>query len=275
MFIGYAGLLVIGAGLLLLDLVLLAILVVGVVGALWIAVSRSEKAFGQVIGIDERRRTARSVPVRVAYDTPTGRFEIDGAFRSPYLGEQVPVRYRSSHPEQATTVRSARFWRMAMVAVPALAVTAALAVGMIIGADWYFGHSHPQLQAPLGGGSFALALALLSGAAAVDRYQALVRWRRMAQADGKILRHADEPEPDEQDCVLISFPTQAGEENEFWTEPDAPAAVGDIVTVYYNPKKPAATATLKTEKHSGVPALYCAAFALIFGVLGILAFSML
>lgn len=269
------GLLIIGGVVLAIDMLVALMLAVGVPMAIWLSVSRTGKTVGEIVEIGERRPRGRA-RVRVAYYTPEGRFETRSTCERPQLGEQVPVRYRPGKPSQASITLSVRFWRQMIIAIPVVAVAGALSIGMITGGVWYFTGSHAQLQDPLSGGSFVLLLAFGCGALAVNRWTMLLRWHRMVRTDGELLRYEEPSGADDgPGRVLIAFQSADGHE-EFRARAGAVlAGVGDTVTVYYNPDKPAASATVDEASDVRNYAIASTLLALIFGALGVFAVTML
>lgn len=268
------GFLVFGGIVLAIDLVF-GVFVIGIViVALWAAVSPTRKTTGEVVEIT-KGRTALGTRVRVAYCTPDGRFETGASVQRPRLGEQLVVRYNPGKPERASTTTAARIWRPLAVAIPAIAVFGALSVGMIISSVWYFTGNHASLRNPVGGGSFFLAFALLSGLAAALQYRAMWKSRRMTRTDGEILQHVDEPKPGtgQVSGIRISFQAADGDKEEFWAQANVPGGVGDRVAVYYDPEKPAATATVETAKDHRHTAFISTTFTLVFLAVTVLALT--
>lgn len=269
------GLLIIGGVVLAIDMVVAVMLAVGVPMGFWLAVSRTGRTVGEIIEIGERRPRGRA-RVRVAYYTPEGRFETRSTYQRPQLGAQVPVRYRPGRPSQASTTSLVRFWRQMIIAIPVVAVVGALSIGMITSSVWYFTGSHAELQGPLSGGSLVLLLAFGCGAVAVNRWTVLLRWHRMVRTDGELLRY-EEPSGTSHGPgrVLIAFQSATGEE-EFWARAGTVlAGVGDTVTVYYTPDKPATSATVEEASDVRNYAIAGTVLALIFGALGVFAITML
>lgn len=266
-----AGLIVIGGIALLIDLVFALFAVVTVLLAFLVLVSPRKRTTGEVIDIG-KGRTALGTRVRVAYYTPDGRSEIDASVQRPRLGQQLSVRYKPGQPERASTVSAASFGSRLVGIIPAVAVFGALAYGMVISGVWYFTRSHTSLQAPVGGGSFFLAFALLFALAAVRQYSGLLRRHRMTLTQGEILRRVDEPKPgtDEVRGVLVSFKTTEGETEEFWAQSNVSGKRGDSTDVYYDPGQPGETATVETARERRGTALTCTAFTVFFGICAVL-----
>lgn len=266
------GLLVVGGIVSVIVLMVGVMVAVGVVVALWAAVSPTTKTTGEVVRIGNGR-SARGTRVRVAYYTTDGRFESDAYVQRPRLGEQIPVRYNPRKPDRANAATVAQLWCQLAVMIPVVAVFGVLAAGMIISSVWYFTGSHPRLQESVGGVSLFFTFTLVCGFGAVLQYRAMWKWRRMARTDGMILQHIDEPEPgtDEVSGILISFQTETGEEEEFWAQASVPGNAGDSVPVYYDPRKPDATATVETAKDHRHTAFVATTFTLVFGAVAVLA----
>jgi hypothetical protein len=258
LFLVYALLVIIAAVMLLIDLVAAAALALALGRAVPLAAGGTETT-GRVARISSRR-PGRRARVRVAYDTPAGTFETGGSSQRPRIGEPKPVRYDPARPARATTM--VRPGRAAAGGIPVVLAVAALSAGMITGSAWYFAGVHGHAQLPLGGGCFILALALGTGYYACSRYAELAGWRRMAQAEGTV-RRFDEHGPGGP-AVLISFQSAAGRE-EFWARAGTvAAAVGDAVTVYYDPAKPASSATVQTAADVRAYAVGSTVLALVF-----------
>ncbi|MBO0805107.1 MAG: DUF3592 domain-containing protein [Nocardiopsaceae bacterium] len=259
MFITSAVTLVLGALLLVIDLYYGALLVLTTSLAAWSAV-RGTRATGQVVGVTDRR-PGQPAKVRIAYETPGGRFEATARSPRTRIGEPVTVWYRPDRPAKA--IAQNRPWRRAAIGLPITLVLAASSVGMLAGSAWYFAGTHPQLQLPVSTGSFALAGALACYYLACNRYALLLRWRRMARADGTVTRQdAQRRKP----RFLISFEAADGTE-EFWARAaSVRAGVGDTVTVHYDPGKPATSATVQTAATVRSVAIKSTACALAFTV---------
>lgn len=259
------GFLVFGGIVLAIDLIF-GVFVGGIViVTLWATLSPTRKTTGEVVEIS-KGRTALGTRVRVAYYTPDGRFETSASVQRPRLGEQLAVRYNPGKPARASIAAASRVWRPMAIMIPMIVVFGALAIGMIISSVWRFAGNHAALQNPVGGGSFFLTFALLSGLAAVLQYRAMWKWRRMTRTDGKILQHIDEPKPgtDETSGILISFQTAEGDEEEFWAQANVPGDAGESVAVYYDPEKPAATATVATARDHRHTAFISTTFTVVF-----------
>ncbi|HEX3960159.1 MAG TPA: DUF3592 domain-containing protein [Trebonia sp.] len=130
--------------------------------------------------------------------------------------------------------------------LPMALATAVLAVGVIIGSVWYFAGVHSNAQASLAGGCTGLAVALWSGYYACGWYVVLLRWgRHMTTAPGTV-RRFDDHAPAGGPGIHLSFKAAGGRED-FWARAGSvPAGVGDTVTVYYDPARPAESATVQT-----------------------------
>jgi Protein of unknown function (DUF3592) len=231
----YTWALVVGALVLLVDL-LLAFVGAAVLGKAVRLAVRGTEVTGHVVHVRERRRR---VGVRVAYETPAGKFETGGTSQRSQLGEPMTVRYDPVRPARATTW----IWpaRKAATGIPMMLAVAAASGGMILGSAFYFAGVHSSLQAPLVGGGFTLGIALIAAGYARDKYAELLRWRRMVQAPGRIKRFNERAT----NGVLISFESADGRQ-EFWARTGSVVArVGDTVTVYYDPSKPAWSATVE------------------------------
>jgi hypothetical protein len=268
-FVAYAGLLVIGALLLAIALFAAVLLALAVPTAMRLA-TRGAEATGHVVG-SEGRRPGGGTRVRVAYETPGGRFETRGTSYVSGLGVPVPVRYDPAKPARATTLT--RPGRRAITTIPVVLAVAAVSAGMIVGSAWYFAGVHSRLQAPLAGGCFALALALGFGFYACRRYAELLGWRRMVSAEGTV-RRFDEHAPGGPG-ILISF-EPAGGRAEFWARAGSVlAGVGDQVTIRYDPAKPSTTATVQTPSDIRAYALGGTVLTLIMAGLSVFAISQL
>lgn len=266
------ALLIIGVPLLIIDLVVGALLLGVVALALWIT-ARGTKTTGEVVRIGEKRGSGRYTRFRVSYVTPDGNFETGGISERPQLGEPVTVRYHRSRPSVATT--ETRPWRRAFTGVPVVLAVAAVSAGMIVSAVWYFNGSYPQLQEPLGGASFAFALAFACGYYATNRCALLLGWRRMVQTEGKVLRGEPSSRANGPVRVLISFQSAEGHE-EFRAPANAVhAELGDTVTVYYDPARPIATATVHNAGSVRSGMLGSMVLTLVFGALGVFAVTLL
>jgi hypothetical protein len=262
-FITYAALLVIGVILLPADLFIGVVLVTGVTSALWLA-ARGVETAGRVTQV-EPRRPGRSARVLVVYETPGGKFHVDGTSQRPHIGEPVPVRYHPARPAFATTLT--RPWRRTLVGIPTVLAILAASIGMVTSAVWYFGGSHSKLQVPLAGASSLGALALAFAYYAAGRYAELLRWRRMMRADGTV-RRFNENSP-VGPGILISFESADGPE-EFWARAGSVlVGVGDAVTVYYDPARPARSATVHTVGDVRAYAIASTVIALGLGALAI------
>lgn len=269
MLVAYAGLLVIGALILAIDLFTAVLLILAVATAVRLA-TRGTQTTGHVVR-EERRRPGGRARVRVAYETPGGRFETSAISDRQRLGDPIPVRYDPAKPGRATTVTQPR--HPVVTGIPVVLAVAALSAGMIIGSAWYFAGEHNRLQAPLAGGCFALALALICGYYASGRYAELLRWRRMVRADGTV-QLFDERAPGGP-AILISFESARGRE-EFWARAaTVPAGVGDRVAIHYDPAKPARTATVQTPSDIRAYALGGTILTLIMAALSVFAISQL
>lgn len=239
MFITYAVLLVIGGVLLVADLFIGVVLVTGVTVALWLA-ARGVETAGRVTLV-EPRRPGRAARVQVAYETPGGKFQTEGTAQRPQVGEPVPVRYHPARPARATTLT--RPWGRALAGIPTVLAVLAVSIGMVTSASWYFSGSHTRLQEPLAGASFTGALALAFACYAAGRYKVLLRWRRMVQVDGKVMRFSEKSPVGP--GILISFASADGRE-EFWARAGTvTAGTGDAVAVYYDPARAATSATVQ------------------------------
>lgn len=267
------ALLIVGVPLLVIDLVI-GVLLAGVVsGASWLAI-RGTKTTGEIVRIGEKQGTGRYTRFRASYVTPEGTFETGGITERPQLGEPVDVRYHRSRPSFATT--ETRPLRQAVTGVPMVVLVAVVGIGMIVSAIWFFSGSHTQLQLPMAGASFSFALMLAFAYYATSRYTMLLGWRHMVQTEGKVLRH-DEPPAGKDGPVrlLISFQSADGDEEFRAAASTVHARAGDNVTVYYDPSKPAATATVQDAPKVRSAALGSTAFAVLFGALGVIAIVML
>lgn len=263
MFLYNAFLLVLGVVLLLIDLFAGAVLILAVSLSVPLVLGGTEVT-GHVVTI-ERSRPGRPARVRVAYQTPGGTFETTGSTRNPRIGEPKTVRYNPARPARATTMT--RPGRTAAIGIPIVLIIAGLSAGMIIGSVWYFAGVHRQLQTRLGFGSMLLTFALGAGWYAVTQYGKVLRWRRMAQAAGKVKRFTEHSPVGP--GILISFDS-AGSENEFWARAGSvPAGVGDTVTVYYDPGKPATSATVDTAATVRTQAIGATVLTLIMVVIGV------
>jgi Protein of unknown function (DUF3592) len=268
-FITYVALFVIGGILLVADLFIGAVLVTNVSGALWLAM-RGVETTGRVTLVEERR-PGSAAQVQVAYDTPGGTFRTEGRSQRPQLGGQIPVRYHPAKPAFATTLT--RPWRRTLVGIPTVVAVMAASVGMVTSAVWYFHGSHTSLQVPLAGASFLGALALASAYGSAGRYAALLRWRRMVQADGKVLRFSEKSPVGP--GILVSFTSADGRE-EFWARAGSvDVGSGDTVAVYYDPAKAATSATVQTARDVRAIAIAGTVFTLAFGALAIFSLTRL
>jgi hypothetical protein len=269
LFLVYALILILAALILLIDLVAAAALAVALARAVPLAL-RGREATGRVVKI-ESRRPGRTARVRVAYETPGGTLETGGTSQRPRLGEPKAVRYDPARPARATTlVRPAR---TAAAGIPVILVAAALSAGMITGSAWYFASVHSHARLPLAGGCFTLACALATGYYAWGQYAELLRWRRMVQAAGKVKRF-NEHAPGGPG-ILISFESADGRE-EFWARAGSVAAgVGDTVTVYYDPAKPASSATVQTAADVRAHAIGGTVVALVFAAVTVMALAVI
>jgi hypothetical protein len=252
----YAGLLAVGALIMLLDLLAALGLAIAVGRAVQLALHGTEVT-GHVTAI--RRRPGRGAGVRVDYETRAGRFETGGTSQRPRPGEPMTVRYDPARPGRATTML--RPARTAVISMLVVLVVAAVSAAMIVGSVFYFGHVHSGLQVPLAGGGGVLALALATAYYAGGQLAELFRWGRMVQAPGKIKRF-DEHAPGGPG-ILITFDSGDGRE-EFWARAGSVlASVGDTVTVYYDPAKPAGSATVATAADVRVHAITGTVIALV------------
>lgn len=266
-----AILLVYGGVLLVVDLFVGVLLAATVPIALWIAVQGTQVT-GEVVSVGERS-AGGSTRVRVSYTTAGGNFETRGTTRRPHLGAQVPVRYHRSRPEVATTMIHPLRW--AVVGLPTVLVIAAVSIGMLTSAVWYFSGSHTQLQEPLGGGSFMFGIALACGYYAAKRYALFLHWHRMVQAEGKVRRYKEPAGSKGSGRILISFQSASGHE-EFWVQAgSAPSRVGDTIMVYYDTDRPADTATVQEAFDVRSGALYSTGFAVLAAALGVWALTAL
>lgn len=266
-----AVLLAFGLILLLAALFAGVLLVTAVPVALWVA-AQGDETVGDVVSIGQRAAWG-GTRVRLSYGTPSGTFETNGTVQRPQADTQVPVRYRRSRPAIATTLLHPVRW--AMVGIPTVLVAALVSVGMITSAVWYFSGSHAQLQQPLGGGSFMLGIAIVCGYYAAKRCAVVLRWHRMVQAEGKVRRYKEPPGTRGSGRILISFQSAEGNE-EFWARAGgAPSKVGDAVTVYYDPARPADTATVQAASDVRSGAFFSAGFAVLAAALGVWAISAL
>lgn len=266
MFIIYAGLLIIGAPLFLVDLFFVVVGVTGVTRALWL-VARGVDATGRVTLVDPRA-PGMSTKVTVAYETPGGKFHVDGRTkRQLHLGDQMAVRYHPDKPAFATTLLSP--WKRTFIGIPTVLLILAMSGGMVTSAMWYFRGTHTSLQLFLGEGSFLGLIALASVYGAAIQYAALWRWRSRVKVDGKAVRF------DEKRGILVSFESADGPE-QFW-EPAGSVDIGssDDVTVYYDPDWPATSATLRNAYGVQTMAIWWTVFALIAGPLAIFALTQL
>ena len=256
MFFIYAGLLVVGALILLLDLLAALGLATALSRAAQLA-RRGTAVTGHVVQIRQRR--GRGAGVRVAYETKEGRFETGGTSQRPRLGEPMTVRYDPARPARATTMLRPAL--RALIAIPVMLAVAAVSAAMIVGSVFYFAHVHSGLQVALAGGGGVLALALATAYYAGGQLAELFRWGRMVQAPGKIKRF-DEHAPGGPG-ILISFDSGDGRE-EFWARAGSVlAGVGDTVTVHYDPAKPAGSATVATAADVRVHAIAGTVIALV------------
>jgi Protein of unknown function (DUF3592) len=238
-FVIYAGLLTVGALILLLDLFAALGLAIALSRAGQLA-RRGTAVTGHVAAI--RQRPGRRAGVTVAYETKEGKLETGGTSQRPRLGAPMTVRYDPSRPSRATTML--RPARTAAIAIPVTLVVAAVSAAMIVGSVFYFAHTHSGLQIPLAGGGGVLALALATAYYAGGQLAELLRWGRMVQASGKVKRF-DEHAPGGPG-ILISFDSGDGRQ-EFWARAGSVLAkVGDTVTIHYDPAKPAGSATVST-----------------------------
>jgi hypothetical protein len=269
LFLVFAVLVVLGALTLLTDLLVGALLIIALGRAVPLGL-RGSQATGHVVKI-ERRRPGGKARVQVAYETAGGTFETGGTSARPRIGEPQAVRYDPAKPSRATTmVRPAR---TAAISIPTVLVVAALSVGMITGSIWYFAGVHSHAQLPLAGGCFALALTLGTGYYAGGRYAELLRWRRMVQAPGKVKRF-DEHAPGGPG-ILVSFATADGRED-FWARAGSVVAgVGDTVTVYYDPARPATSATVQTASDFRSQAIGSTVLALVFAAVTVAALRLI
>jgi hypothetical protein len=268
-FITYAVLLVIGGILLVADLFIGTVLVTGVTVALRLAACGVETA-GRVTLV-EPRRPGRAARVQVAYETPGGTFQTEGTSQRLQLGEPVPVRYHPARPALATTLT--RPWGRAFVGIPTVLAVLTVSVGMVTSAIWYFGGSHNRLQVPLAGASFTGGLALACAYYAAGRYTVLLRWRRMVQADGKVLRFSEKSPVGP--GILISFASAGGRE-EFWAQAGTVnVGTGDAVTVYYDPARAATSATVQNAGDIRAHAIASTVVTLGLGALAIFAITTL
>jgi hypothetical protein len=265
LFLVFAVLLALSALGLLTGLLVGAALIIALGRAIPLAL-RGSQVTGKVVNID-RRRPGRRARVRVAYETPGGKLETSGTTARPRIGAPMAVRYDPAKPDRATTM--VRPGRTAVTGLGAVLVVAAVSAGMLTGSIWYFAGVHSHAQLPLAGGSFTLALALATGYYAAGRYAELVRWRRMAQAPGKVKRF-DEHAPGGPG-ILVSFATADGRED-FWARAGSVVAgVGDTVTVYYDPSRPATSATVQTASDVRSQAIGGTVMALVFAVVTVAA----
>lgn len=265
----YVLLLVLAALILLVDLVVAAALAAALARAVPLAVGGTETT-GHVVRIDSRR-PGRPARVRVAYETPRGTLQTTGTAQRPRLGEPAPVRYDPARPARATTLLLPA--RLAAVGIPMVLVIAALCAGMITGSVWYFGGVHSRTRLPLAGASLALALAIALGYYAWGQVAELLRWRRMLQTEGKVKRF-DEHAPGGPG-ILISFESGDGKED-FWARAGSVVAgPGDPVTVYYDPARPAVSATVQTANDVRASAMGGTVLTLIMVAIAVVAISLL
>lgn len=263
MIIAYIGALVIGAIILLADLTVGTAVVVTSISAVWLSV-RGIKTTGHVVHVGDRR-PGRKAEVRVSYETPSGRREIDGKSQRPQVGELVNVWYSPRQPAKATAV--AHPWREAAIGIPVALWMGILAVGMVTGSVWYFSGTHAHLQLPVGLGSLGLAAGLTSAYGAGMQYVALLHRHRMTHTDGKVKQYDDHSPVGP--GILVSFDSDNGPEK-FWAQVGYVAAgVGDTVTVYYDPDKPATSATVKDASDVRNMAIFFTAFAVLIGGLSL------
>jgi Protein of unknown function (DUF3592) len=268
-FITYAGSLIFGLIVFLADLFVGISLVVNVTGALALA-ARGVETVGQVTRV-EPRRAGGSAHVLVGYDTPGGRFQAEGTVGRALLGDRVPVRYDPDKPASATTLL--RPWRRTFVGIPTVLVLMAMSIGMITGAAWYFRGTHTSLQLPLAGGSTLGVLAVVSCYGAAIQYAALWRWRRRIQVVGKALRYEEKSPVGP--GILVSFESADGPE-EFWAQAGTvDIGSGDEVTVYYEPDRPATSATIRDAYGVRSTAIWWTFFALGLGALAIFSLTQL
>ena len=270
MFIGYAGGLVLASLVLLVDL----FLAMGAVGALVlpiVLVRHPRETTGHVVKIQPKRPTARLTRVRVAYETPAGTLETGGTMLSPRIGAPMAVRYDPARPHRSTTM--VKPMRLAFIQLPLILAIGALCVGVITASVWYFAGVHGNLQTPLFGGSIGLIIALGSGYYAYGRYAVLLRWRRhMRRAPGTV-RRFEEHAPVGGPGIQISFEGLGGRQD-FWAQAGSVlAGVGDTVTVYYDPARPAESATVQTISDVRARAIAATVCALIFLLLAVVALA--
>jgi hypothetical protein len=269
LFLEYGFLLILGALTLLFDL-FVAFLGAAVLGrAMRLAVAGTDVT-GHIAAIRDRRRSRGQAGVRVAYETPAGTLETSGTSQRPRVGAPVTVRYDPARPARATTLL--RPARTAATGIPVVLAVAAASAGMVAGSAFYFAGVYSGLQLPLAGGGFALALALACGFYARGRYAELLRWGRMVSVPGKIARF-DEHGPGGRG-ILISFDSGEGQE-EFWARAGSVlAGVGDTVMVYYDPARPAGSATVETPPAIRAHAIAGTVMALFMFALAVLAITL-
>jgi hypothetical protein len=234
--ITYVGYLVFGPIIFLADLIFGVSVVISVIDALRL-LSRGVDTTGRVAVLNPRL-PGRSQQLMLEYGTPGGNFQIKGTSkRQVQFGDRMPVRYDPDRPAFATTLL--RPWIRTFVGIPTVLALMAMSIGMITSADWYFRGIHTSLQFPVAGASGMGLFAVISGYGAAIQYAALWRWRRRVQVPGRALKF------DEKSGILVSFESADGPE-EFW-EPPGSVDIGssDEVTVYYDPDRPAASATLR------------------------------
>lgn len=267
LFITYAGVLVIGAILLLGDLLAGTGVVVTGISAAWLTF-RGTRTIGRVVWVSPNT-AGRRVDVRVSYETPAGTSQMYGKAPNPHMGQWITVWYHPNKPTKATILAHPR--QYAALGIPMVLWAAVLGLGMVLGSSWYFVGTHKQLQLPVGGGASMMLAATIFGFGSVQRLIVMLRWRRMVVAEGKVLKYSDRA-PVVGPGILVAFDS-GGEEQEFWSRAGVvEVRVGDPVTVYFDPSNPATSGTVETVTDNRNIAVYAGVMAVILGGIALAGF---
>jgi hypothetical protein len=265
-FLAYGGLLVIAAAVLAVDLLVGAVLVLGLARGLTLA-RHGVETTGHVVSIVSRRPGGVS-RVRIAYETAGGTLQTGGTSHRARIGELKTVRYDPARQARATTL--IRPVRMAVTGLPAVTAIAALTFGMGAGSVLHFAGAGTRMQVPLAGGCFALLLALATGWFAGSRCAGLLRRQRLVQATGTVV--PDRERGPDGAGVLITFDSGDGQA-EFRAGPGTVAAgANGTVTVFYDPARPQQTATVLDPATVRTQAIASAVMTVFFAFLGAEAF---